>query len=231
MLKNGKELDMSANDAKSDLELMVGNGERIFWKGRPNKKCYILEGIFNPLLPFALIWFLFDAFFIGTMVYAHNNSAEMPPLILMLCFFALHLMPVWIYLAGVFFVFRRYRHTEYIVTDKGVYVSGGVFAYTCEMKLYIEVSRVNIHRGLFDQYLKVGDVVLSGSNDMGLGRVHLSMSGFRFSGGLTIADIPNYQEVFNLIKKLQADVYSDTMYPNNLRPKENNGYQTEYKGM
>ena len=87
MLKNGKELDLPANDAKSDLELMVGNGERIFWKGRPNKKCYILEGIFNPLLPFALIWFLFDAFFIGTMVYAHNNSAEMPPLILMLCFF------------------------------------------------------------------------------------------------------------------------------------------------
>ena len=46
--------------AKTDLELMVGRGEKIFWQGRPNKKCYILEGIFNPLLPFALIWFLFD---------------------------------------------------------------------------------------------------------------------------------------------------------------------------
>ena len=43
MLKNGKELDLPANDAKSDLELMVGNGERIFWKGRPNKKCYTIR--------------------------------------------------------------------------------------------------------------------------------------------------------------------------------------------
>jgi hypothetical protein len=57
-----------------------------------------LEGIFNPLLPFALIWFLFDAFFIGTIFYAKTElaDAEMPPLILFFAFFALHLMPVWI---------------------------------------------------------------------------------------------------------------------------------------
>lgn len=227
MLKNGKILD---SYAKSDLELMVGKDERIFWQGRPNKKCYILEGIFNPLLPFALIWFLFDAFFIGAMVYAHNNSTETPPLILMICFFGLHLMPVWIYLAGVLFVFRKYKHTEYIVTDRGVYASGGLFAYFCEMKPYIEVSRVNIHRGLIDQYLNVGDVVLSGSAETGFAFPRARF-GSHALGGLTIADIPNYQEVFNLIKKLQADVYSDTMYPNDLRPKENSGYQTEYKGM
>ena len=31
------------------------------------------------------------------------------------------------------------------------------------------------------------------------------------------------------IKKLQEDVYTDTMYPNDLRPKENHGYNTEVK--
>ena len=210
--------------AKTDLELMVGRGEKIFWQGRPNKKCYILEGIFNPLLPFALIWFLFDAFFIGAIFVADKNAADMPPLIFFGFFFALHLMPVWIYLAGVLFVFRKYKHTEYIVTSKGVYVSGGLFAYTCEMKPYTEVSHIKIHRGIFDQWIGVGDVVLTGNNTS-----FNSPRGSSFYG-LTIADIPNYQEVFNLIKKLQTDIFADTMYPNDLRPSENHGYNTKYNG-
>ena len=48
--------------------------------------------------------------------------------------------------------------------------------------------------------------------------------------GLTISDISEYQEVFSMIKQLQTDVYADTMYPNDLRPAENHGYQTRYKG-
>ena len=33
-----------------------------------------------------------------------------------------------------------------------------------------------------------------------------------------------------LVKKLQTDVYTDVMYPNDKRPKENHGYNTKYKG-
>ena len=40
----------------NDLKLLIGENEQIYFEGKPNKKCYILEGIFNPLLPFALIW-------------------------------------------------------------------------------------------------------------------------------------------------------------------------------
>ena len=154
------------NYAKSDLELMVGSNEKIIWQGKPNKRCFVLEGIFNPLLPFALVWFLFDASFIIAMITgtaaAHSTSGL--PFIPFIAFFALHLMPVWIYLGGVLFVFRRYRHTEYIVTDKGVYVSGGLFSYTCNMKPFTELARVNIHRGIIDQMIGVGDVVLTSNN-------------------------------------------------------------------
>ena len=51
---------MYTSCVKSDLVLMVGRDENILWHGKPNKKCFILEVIFNPLLPFALIWLLFD---------------------------------------------------------------------------------------------------------------------------------------------------------------------------
>lgn len=214
---------MLNNYAKSDLELMVGAKEQILWRGRPNKVCYVLEGIFNPLLPIAIVWFLFDSSFILGFTRGVENVSNAPGLFFIIPFILLHMMPVWIYLAGILFIFRRYKHTEYIVTDKGVYISGGLFAYTCEMKPYTEISRINIHRGIFDQQLNVGDVVFTASNT--------SVNGRPISMGLSISDISDYQKVFELVKRLQTDIFSDTMYPNDLRPKENHGYKTKYKGL
>ena len=225
---------MFNNYAKSELELMVGSNEEILWKGKPNKRCFILEGIFNPMLPFALVWFLFDSMFIAAFLGGVTIS-ETPTAftIIPIIFFLFHLMPVWIYLGGVIFVFRRYKHTEYIVTDKGVYYSGGLFSYTCNMKPFTELARVNIHRGIIDQIIGVGDVVLTSNNI-----ADYYNSGARVNGrpvgtgfGITISDIKDYRKVFELIKKLQEDIYTDTMYPNALRPEENQGYRTKYNGL
>jgi len=213
---------------KSDLELMVGQDEKIFYKGKPDKLCFVLEGIFNPMFPFALIWALIDFTIIGTAAFAGFASGASGEtlgagVLFFIGFFALHLMPVWIYLGGVIFIARKYRNTEYIITDKGIYVSGGIFSYNYEMKPFTDLSHVNIHRGIFDQMLGVGDVVVtcghSGYN---------SRSGHSF-GGMTICDIRNYRWVFKLIKDLQTDIYADTMYPNDLRPEGNSGYKTRYK--
>ena len=92
---------MFSNYAKSELELMVGSNEEILWKGKPHQRCFILESIFNPLLPFALIWLLFDSIFIVTLL---STTSEMPHefALTFVIFFIIHLMPVWIYLSGVF---------------------------------------------------------------------------------------------------------------------------------
>ena len=223
---------MFNNYAKSELELMVGSNEKILWKGKPNKRCFILEGIFNPMLPFALVWFLFDSLFIATFIGgAATSGAPAVFSIFPLIFFLIHLMPVWIYLGGVIFVFRRYQHTEYIVTDKGVYISGGLFSYTCNMKPFTELARVNIHRGIIDQIIGVGDVVLTSNNVADLYSSNIRVNGRPLDVGTTIADIKDYRKVFEIIKKLQEDIYTDTMYPNALRPEENQGYRTKYNGL
>ena len=223
---------MFNNYAKSELELMVGSNEKILWKGKPNKRCFILEGIFNPMLPFALAWFLFDSLFIAAFISgAATPGAPAVFSIFPLIFFLFHLMPVWIYLGGVIFVFRRYQHTEYIVTDKGVYISGGLFSYTCNMKPFTELARVNIHRGIIDQIIGVGDVVLTSNNVADLYSSNIRVNGRPLDVGTTIADIKDYRKVFEIIKKLQEDIYTDTMYPNDLRPEENHGYRTKYNGL
>ena len=212
---------------KDSLENIVGSNEKVFWKGKPSKKCFILESIFNPLMPFAIIWLVLDLGIIFGFLGHANDSTKMVSGFT-IPFMMIHLMPVWIYLAGVLLSIRRHRNTEYVITDKGIYVSGGAFTYTYEMKPFTELSHVRIHRGIFDQYLGVGDVEASSNQTFGYTRTSYNRN--TPIGGISIKDIPDYTEVFNLVKKLQTDIYSDTMYPNDLRPKENHGYNTEYKG-
>lgn len=210
---------------KTDLELMVGDQEQILWRGKPQKKCFLLESIFNPMLPFALIWALFDGGVIGGFALTGGMFDTGMGLIL-IPFFLFHLMPVWLYLGGVAFSVLRYNHTEFIITDKGVYVSGGVFTYNYEMKPFTDLAHINIHRGIFDQMFGVGDVIMECG--------HTSHQNDGHSGqheGFKIYDVPDYQKVFSLVKQLQTDIYADTMYPNDLRPEANHGYNTQYRGM
>lgn len=195
-----------------ELKSMVGSNETILYEGKPDKKCFIFESIFNPLLPVAIIWAIFDTGFLGIAIGSMN--------FVLIPFMLFHLMPVWIYLAGVLFSLRRYKNTCYIVTDHAVYISSGVFTMNLETKTFAELSRVNLHRGIFDQMFHVGDVQLTTNQFTRKGMPAI----------MGINSIADYTEVFQLVKKLQRDIYADTMYPNDLRPEENHGYRTKYRG-
>lgn len=215
---------------KTDLELMVGQQEQILWRGRPDKRCFIFESIFNSMLPFALIWGLLDGSMIAGMTRVSGPAGQGFGLA-MAGFFILHMMPVWIYLGGVLFSILKYKHTEFIITDKGVYISGGTFTYNYEMKPFTDLSHINIHRGIFDQLLGVGDVIMVCGHTVYNGDSRSSHNGHSAHDGFKIYDIPDYQRVFSMVKQLQTDIYSDTMYPNDMRPQENHGYRTSYRGM
>lgn len=208
----------------NELTLLIGKGEKILYAGKPDKRCFIIECIFNPLFPFAALWGLFDMFFIGA---AFSSDKADEAAFFIIPFMALHLMPVWIYLGGALLSFRRYRNTAYIVTDKGIYASGGIFGRTYKSKPFAELSHVDLHRGIFDQWFGVGDIVTTSAQAN-----PATMNGRRTStnAGISIDSIANYAEVYKLVKQLQEDIYTDVMYPNDLRPQENHGYKSKYMG-
>ena len=140
--------------------------------------------------------------------------------LIIIIFLTIHMIPVWIYLIGVIFSVRKYRNTYYIVTDHAVYVSGGIFAIHLQNKTFAELARVDIHRGIFDQIFNVGDIKLTSNQ----------FKGDNSPACIGIDCVSNYSELFQLINKLQKDIYADVMYPNDLRPKENQGYNTVYCG-
>lgn len=201
----------------NDLKNIVGQDENIFYEGKPNKKCYIFESIFNPFLPFALIWAIIDFGVLGG-IFISNSINSM--IFIIIPFMLIHLMPVWIYLGGILFTIKRYKNTLYIVTDRAIYVSGGTFAQTVNMKPFAELSHIDLHRGIFDQMFNVGDIVATSNQYSENGRI----------ATIKISSISNYLEVYNMVKKLQTDIYTDVMYPNAKRPTENPGYNTKYKG-
>lgn len=199
-----------------ELKAIVGSNEKILYEGKPNKKCYIFESVFNPLLPFALLWAIIDLGILGGAFFSQESNNM---LFFLIPFMLLHMMPVWIYLGGILFIARRYKNTAYIVTDRAIYVSGGVFTRNINAKPFAELSHINLHRGVFDQIFNVGDIIATTNQ--------LTQSGK--SATISITSISNYIDVYNMVKKLQTDIYTDIMYPNAKRPSENPGYNTEYK--
>lgn len=204
---------------ESRLRSAVNDDEVVVWQGKPQRGCFILESIFNPMLPFALLWAAIDITIL--LVTMHSEAAgEMQFMIIP--FLLLHMMPVWIYLFGVIFSALRLSRIEYIITDAGVYISGGLFSYSYEFKPFAELDTVVMHRGIFDQVCKCGDVVFNRASATSTTTQNGQVKKF------AIINIPDYEEVYKMVKRMQRDIHSDTMFPNEYRPGTNSGYHTEY---
>ncbi len=214
---------MNNNLINTVLYSMINKDEKILWRGKPDRKCYIYEAIFNPMFFVALVWGLIDFTFLATIIAGTISSDAQQSLFFVIPFFLIHLMPVWIYLGGVFFAHRAYVNTEYIITDKAVYCSGGVFSQNFETKPFFELSHVDIHRGIFDQYFGVGDVIITCNHDG-----YNTNDSHSSAKGINICNIREFQKVYNMIKELNKDNYTDAMFPNDLRPSTNHGYKTQY---
>lgn len=197
------------------IEEFKGQDEQVLWKGKPNKSVFIKERLLSPFLFIAAIWLLLDCSII-MFTFAHFRVN----VYIMIPFYFLHLFPVWIYLYIVISSFKLWRHTEYMITDMAVYCQSGVFTTYCVRKTFQEITNASVHQGFIDRRHDVGDVyVMAGATLYG---------GRMISQGINIVDIEDYMKVYKLINQTSTDIYSDTMYPNNLRPENNDGYKTKY---
>ena len=76
---------------ENDLKQLVAENEKILYEGKPNKKCFIFESIFNPLLPFAVVWGIIDFSILGG---ALSSSGDSNIGTFIIPFMLIHLMPL-----------------------------------------------------------------------------------------------------------------------------------------
>ena len=145
----------------NNIEDLVEKDEQILWRGKPKKAAFILSKFCN-LLPFVIIWLLFDGFFIYMLV-SMNIFQEIPVVIsiVIVVFFLIHLLPVWFWLSNVITAWKQYKNIEYCFTNKRIIVRTGIFVDIKNL-YYTDIQNVNLRVGLIDRMLKVGDIYISG---------------------------------------------------------------------
>ncbi|PWM71803.1 MAG: hypothetical protein DBX59_07925 [Bacillota bacterium] len=195
------------------IEDMLAEGESILWRGKPKKSAFILSRVLK-MLPFALIWLVFDGGFIGLMV-GLDVFSQMPPVftVFICVFFAFHLIPVWIWISHIVTANRQHKNLEYAFTDRRIIIRSGVIGVDVNNLYYTDIQNVNLKVGLIDRWLKVGDIYVKSA-----------------SQAQVLWDIEQPYTITTKLQKITADIKADIYYPNALRPAENEGYKTNYKG-
>lgn len=203
------------NDKKSfcTLEDVLNENERILWRGKPKKKAYVLNAFFK-MFPFAFIWLLFDGAFIGAFLFV-GSKGNIPPfaIVMLVAFFAIHLLPVWIWLVNIVTANKQHKNLEYAFTDKRIVIKSGVIGIDFKNIYYSDIQSVNLKVGIIDRILKVGDVYVKSA-----------------SGADVLFDIDDPYFITQKLQTIVLDIKTDVQFPNALRPKENAGYQTTYTG-
>ena len=134
-------------------------------------------------------------------------------IIFFVIFFAIHLMPVWIWLSHILTARRRLKNTEYAFTNKRIIIKEGFFANLTNI-MYSEISSVNLHIGFLDRMFHVGDIVIYTSSS----KTHV------------LEDLHDPYLLVNRLQQIVVDIKTDIEFPNDLRPETNSGYKTKYKG-
>lgn len=207
----------------SNPELSVNNilmpDENIIWQGKPNRKAFIINSFFTPLTFFAIIWLIFDVTFI-TLILSTEPPKQMAFVIIP--FMALHLMPVWMWLGNFVSSFKRWRNTEYAITDKRILIKSGFWGIDFKTLYYKEIKNVSLRKGMIDSMLGVADLYLDTTNS------HEYNNGSNIE--YVMFDISEAYDVYMKLQKVVLDIQTDIEFPNAYRPSENPGYNSKYKG-
>ena len=187
-------------------------GESILWRGKPKRGAFIATKSLS-MLPIAVIWLILDLNFLGKAFSGGQMLGFLIP------FFALHLMPVWMWLANVITAGRRWKNTSYYVTNRRIIIQGGFFAVNETSLFYKDLRNARLRIGLLDKLFHTGDIVFD--DDIAVNN--------KQNRGHAFEDLEDAEAVYRRVQKVILDIQTDMEYPNAFRPEENPGYQTQYK--
>ena len=190
---------------------VLAAGEAVLWRGKPKRSTFIATKSLT-LLPIAVIWLCFDSVFLMEALGGNGPWFMIP-------FLLLHMFPVWLWLGNVITASRRWKNTNYFVTNRRIIIQDGFLAVNEKSLFYKDIRNVQIRVGLLDKLFGTGDVLL----DEGI----VSRKGHVLYTALE--DLEDPRQVYHRVQKITLDMQTDMEFPNAYRPQENPGYRTEYR--
>lgn len=213
------------------LERIKSSNETVLWYDKTNRFLYAM--VSPILLLFVIGWVGIDLaiyFFTrdigevaGTITQnGVSRPATFPANLFIIGFLILHSLPFWITVTLMIVRFIASKNVEYMMTDLRLYLVSGIFGKDVTNIEYREIKNLTVNVSPLENMLGLGTIILtpdSVSSDGGVAR-----------RGIRMKHIKNPYDVYKKIKELSLDVTTDQYYPNALRPSDNPGYQTKYKG-
>lgn len=186
-------------------------GETILWRGKPKRSSFIASKSLT-MMPIAIIWLCFDSVLI-----VETFSGDGPWFLIP--FMLLHLMPVWIWLGSALTAGKRWKNTNYFVTNRRIIIQGGFLAVNEKSLFYKDIRNAQVKIGLLDKLFGTGDVLLDEGRVGSKGHpVYTSLE-----------DLEDPHQVYHRVQRVILDMQTDMEFPNAYRPAENPGYQTDYR--
>lgn len=189
-------------------------GEAILWKGKPKRGAFIATKSLT-LLPIAIVWLCFDSVLIGEIFSGGGNTLFLIP------FTLLHLMPVWLWLGSMLTAGKRWKNTNYYVTNRRIIIQGGFWSVNENSLFYKDLRNAQVRIGLLGKLFHTGDILV----DDGM----ITTRNTRHPTFPMLEGLEDPHGIYNRIQKIILDMQTDMEYPNAFRPAENPGYQTEYR--
>ncbi len=201
-----------------EFEQVKDDNESILWVGQPKLVPFLVQGV--PFLIFGFFWGAFDFFFI-------MNFMSVGPVggfgNLLSIFFLLHMFPFYGSILNMLRLMLVYRNTRYAYTNKRLMFRTGFFGIDFKAVDYDKIQNIEVNVGPLEKLLNVGSIrfftgEFTTSGDHGTRSIYNQFKA-----------IEDPYAIFKAIKQISVDIKTDWNYPNNLRPEENNGYNTNYK--
>lgn len=194
-------------DERVEIRELVKENEKLLAEAKPDKFVYcILPSL--KMLPIAIIWLIFDGFFILQILPMFRTSMAF----FLVPFFAIHLFPVY----GVFTSYAKRRiewnNLQYGITTQRVIRVGGALGVEVQAIDHHEIDAVNIKMSWLEKLRHVGTLEIVSDNTR-----------------IDFVGIENPVKIYKMLTKTSFDVKTDIEYPNALRPDENPGYKTKYE--
>jgi uncharacterized membrane protein YdbT with pleckstrin-like domain len=203
------------------IKELLDTGEDIIWEGKPDKVTYVIG---HPIIyVVAFIWLVFDMAFVFGAIGMAGSGFPSQLAWFLIPFFAFHLMPVWFAIGGVIYRLINWKHKNYVITEKRIYMESGIIGRDVKTIAFSDIHEPEVRVGFIEKI-------------RGCGSINLTPSSVTRNSGNQAAyfrtmlqHISDPYVVYKLIKQMSLDISSDIEYPNSLRPEENPGYNTEYR--
>lgn len=205
---------MYEEDRYSQRGPALAVGEAILWRGKPKKSAFIASRSLT-LMPIAVVWLILDLGFISNMFGVGGMNYFLIP------FFALHLMPVWIWLGSTLTAGKRWKNTMYYVTNRRIIIQSGFLAVNEKSLFYKDMANAQLRIGLMDKLFGTGSILLDNG--------YYDYRRRRNYPGTKLEHLEDAQSAYNRIQKTILDIQTDIEYPNAYRPEQNPGYNTDYR--